>query len=627
MARFDQNFLDRIRDRVSLASLIGRKVSLKSKGRDHWACCPFHNEKTPSFKISEERKRYHCFGCGKDGDIFTYLVEAEGFTFPEAVERLAQEAGLELPKPDPKAAEHEARRKSYKEIMELATQYFEARLHSHSAGEAQNYLIGRGLSLETIKLYRLGYADGRLGAYLSQKGVSQQDMQSLCLIKTSDDNKRSYDFFRERIIFPICDSAGKVIAFGGRILKEGMPKYLNSADTPLFFKSKTLYGLHQARSAIHSAKQAIVCEGYMDVLSLAQAGFRNTVAPLGTALGEDHLAMLWRLCAEPIMCFDGDKAGQNAALRIAERALPMLEPGRSLYFLSLPQDHDPDDLIRLSGPQAFAKALEDAKPMANHLWNHCLETHPNDTPERQSALWQHLQNYANSIEHPDLRQAYWRQFRNWYEKAFLYPIHNQTSWQTPWHSPRQKRSKNTGYKKYPSPLYANRLSKNILKRLHNAKHKQIELVIAALINHPALIERYAEPLSALTLENKALKELLACLLDAALTLEPLDRSTLQYHLKNSSCDAYADTLLQGALREATFVDSKTEPPAVRKQIDHILVLIQENHAREEAKHSGHELAQELARSQGDSPSGSLHKVRARMAALAGIHQTYLDDGE
>ncbi|HLJ63670.1 MAG TPA: DNA primase, partial [Stellaceae bacterium] len=342
---FPPAFLDELRRRLSLAERVGRRVKLIRRGREFIGLCPFHNEKTPSFSVVEEKEFYHCFGCGAHGDIISFCMQTESLSFPEAVETLARQAGLDLPKPDPEARARFEARVSLQQAIEAACVFFEERLASAQGAPARAYLERRGLDPATITRFRLGYApEGRqaLKRALGEKFPDSMLIEA-GLIRKGEDGA-SFDYFHHRVMFPISDRRGEIIAFGARTLGDGQPKYLNSPETPLFQKGQVLYGLATARAAAARQPQAIVTEGYLDVIALQRAGFTTAVAPLGTALGEAQLAELWRMAPEPVLCFDGDAAGERAAARALERALPLLKPGFSLRFASLPAGEDPDTL-------------------------------------------------------------------------------------------------------------------------------------------------------------------------------------------------------------------------------------------------------------------------------------------
>jgi DNA primase catalytic core len=393
--RFPPSFLDEIRTRLPISAIVGRRVawdkrkSQPGKG-DFWACCPFHGEKTPSFHADDRRGRYHCFGCGASGDHFTFLVEREGLSFPEAVEQLAAEAGLALPERDPDADRREAARASLYDVMEAAARFFEAALAGPDGGTARAYLRDRGLSADIQKRFRIGYAPASRSAlkeHLAGNDIGQEQMVEAGLLIAGEDIAVSFDRFRDRIIFPITDLRGRAIAFGGRALSpDAQAKYLNSPDTPLFQKGRVLFNGQAARAAARKGGHVVVVEGYTDAIACVAAGFEATVAPLGTALTEEQLQLLWQMADEPILCFDGDEAGLRAAYRAIDTALPHLKPGKSLKFALLPQGQDPDDLIRVAGAEAFRAVLESAQPLVEMLWTRESEGTALDTPERQAGL-------------------------------------------------------------------------------------------------------------------------------------------------------------------------------------------------------------------------------------------------
>lgn len=370
--RYGEGLLEEIRRRTDLVQLVGRRVKLIRKGRVMWGCCPFHGEKSPSFKVENERHAYKCFGCGAGGDAFKWLVETEGLSFPEAVEKLAAEAGVELPKWSPDDEAREQKRKSLYEIVELAAQFYEAQLRENAGQEARGYLKRRGLDGAAAKQFRLGYAPASgqaLIEFLKAKNVTQDDMISAGLARAAETGRAMRDFFYNRVMFAISDGRGRVIAFGGRALEEdAKPKYINSGENALFSKGHNLYNFATARAAAIKAGTILVAEGYMDVIALVRAGFAHAVAPLGTALTADQLQLLWRTAPEPILAFDGDVAGQKAAHRAAHLALPQLKAGYSLRFAFLPSGEDPDSFLAKKGPQAMGGLLDAALPLSELLW-------------------------------------------------------------------------------------------------------------------------------------------------------------------------------------------------------------------------------------------------------------------
>ncbi len=425
--RFPPHFLDEIRARVPISQVVGRRVSWDKRksnpGRgDFWACCPFHGEKTPSFHAEDRKGRYHCFGCGVSGDHFTFLVEQEGLSFPDAVAQLAAEAGIPLPERSEESERQEARRASLHEVLEKAAKFFEASLQNAEGSKARAYLRERGVTPEIQKRFRIGYAPASRNAlkeHLATAGVAQEQMIEAGLLIAGDDIPVSYDRFRDRIMFPIADFRGRVIAFGGRALAaDAQAKYLNSPETPLFSKGRVLYNGQAARAAIRKGGHVIAVEGNFDVIACVAAGFEATVAPLGTALTEDQLRLLWQMADEPILCFDGDEAGLKAAFRAIDVALPHLKPGKSLAFALLPEGQDPDDLIRTEGPESFRRVLETSKPLVEALFMRETQGLDLSTPERRAGLEQALRAAVASVGDPDVRRHYDSAIRDRLAKQF-----------------------------------------------------------------------------------------------------------------------------------------------------------------------------------------------------------------
>jgi DNA primase len=408
--RYPPSVLEEIRARLPVSSIVGRRVRLKKAGREWKGLSPFNAEKSPSFFVNDQKQFYHCFSSGKHGDIFTFLMETEGLSFPEAVERLAGEAGVPLPQPDRDDRAAEQKRRGFDEVMELAAAFFEVALKGPAGRAAREYLASRGLSPEIQARFRIGYAPGdrfALRDHLAGKGVSAEAMIELGLLVGGEDVTVPFDRFRDRVMFPICDVRGRVVAFGGRALSADVPaKYLNSPDTPLFSKGRLLYNAHLARKAVHDRGTVIVVEGYVDVISLSATGFPHAVAPLGTALTEDQLSLLWRMTDEPILCFDGDRAGRRAAYRAVDVALPVLGAGKSLRFALLPEGQDPDDIARSGGPAAVERVLAAARPLVDMLWSREVESGPLDTPERRAALTRRLRETLGTIKDDMLRRYY-----------------------------------------------------------------------------------------------------------------------------------------------------------------------------------------------------------------------------
>jgi len=417
--RYGEGLLEEIRRRTDLVGLVGRRVKLVRKGRVMWGCCPFHPEKSPSFKVENERRLYKCFGCGEGGDAFKWLMETEGMSFPESVEKLAAEAGVELPKWSPEDEAREKRKKSLYEIVELAAAFYQEQLFGEGGRAARDYLKGRGLDGAAARQFRLGYAPSggnALIAHLTAHNVTQDEMIEAGLARPALDGKPMRDFFFDRILFPITDGRSRVIAFGGRgMAPDAKPKYINTGETPLFSKGSNLYNFPAARAAAIKTGTIILAEGYMDVIALVRAGFVHAVAPLGTAFTEDQLQMLWRAAPEPVLAFDGDAAGQNAALRAAHMALAHLKAGYSLRFAFLPQGEDPDTLIAAQGPGAMAGLLDTAMPLSDLLWRAETEGKDFSTPERLAGLERRLAEIAATVGDGQIAAYYRDAFR---EKVF-----------------------------------------------------------------------------------------------------------------------------------------------------------------------------------------------------------------
>lgn len=410
--RFTPQFLDELRARLSVSEVVGKRVKLKKAGREWKGLSPFQQEKTPSFYVNDQKGFYHDFSSGKHGNIFDFLMETEGVSFPEAVERLAGMAGLPLPAVTPDAARHEQRRRTLHDVMELAAKFFAETLASRVGAKARGYLADRAISPATQLQFRLGYAPPpperfALKEHLGKLGVSVEDMIETGLLVAGNDIPVPYDRFRDRVMFPITDLRGRVIAFGGRALEKDVPaKYLNSPETPLFHKGDNLYNHQTARKATHDGASLIVVEGYVDVIAMVTAGFAGSVAPLGTALTENQLALLWKMADEPILCFDGDRAGQKAAYRAADLALPFLAPGKSLRFALLPEGQDPDDLARSGGRGAIEEVIAAARPLADMIWSRELEGGNFATPERRAALEARIKELSNGIRDEVVRRYY-----------------------------------------------------------------------------------------------------------------------------------------------------------------------------------------------------------------------------
>lgn len=518
--RFSDSFLDEIRARLPISAVVGTRVTWDKKKTntsrgDWWACCPFHGEKTPSFHADDRKGRYHCFGCGVSGDHFRFLTELDGMSFPEAVERVADMAGVAMPARDPQAERREKERSSLTEVMELATRFFQDKLQASDGAKARAYLRDRGITSATQQTFRLGYApDSRNGLkeYLTGKGVEKAQMEA-CGLTVFENVPVSYDRFRDRIMFPIEDSRGRVIAFGGRAMSADIPaKYMNSPETELFHKGNVLYNFARARKTLGRDDTVIAVEGYMDVIGIAQAGFEHAVAPLGTALTENQLELLWRMAKEPLLCFDGDQAGLRAAFRAAELALPMIASGKTLRFAILPEGKDPDDLVRENGAEAFRALIGEARSLADMLWLRETQGGVFDTPERRAELEQRLRTLTSSIRDESVRYHYSQDMRERTQAFFGARKDNRGH---------GKSSDNRGYggrggQAAGRLAVSDRLAHSALVRSSGPVMPLREAtIVVALANHAALLDAYFDQAAMLDLEHPDLKRLLAALLDIA----------------------------------------------------------------------------------------------------------------
>ncbi len=539
MARFTPEFLEELKARLRPSDVIGKYVKLQKRGNAWWGLSPFKPEKTPSFTVDDRRGTYHCFSTQNHGDIITFLIETQGLPFPEAVERLAADAGLALPAENPQEAARAEKAKGLAEASAAAAKFYQAMLHRADGREAMEYLRRREVTDAQIEAFAIGFApSGRhaLKDYLLNKGYADEVLVEAGLLIKPEDGGASYDRFRNRIMFPILGTRDRVIAFGGRALDPGArAKYLNSPETPLFHKGSVLYNFANARAAAADDKKPlIVCEGYMDVIALWGAGIKRAVAPLGTALTEDQLAMLWRASDEPVLCFDGDSAGVNAAHRSIDRALPMLKPGKSLNFAFLPEGKDPDDLLRAEGVAAMNGVLEAARPLVDVLWSRETTVRDLDTPERRAALKAHLRELVKQIADKDVRGAYGEELSRRLDAQFRPgpPAGGFRKGEARWGEGRGgARGKGRGDRgmgfRFTAPARPTPGLKSPSKWAREAG------LVLAMINHPALIERHEAAVFELDLADSGLKTLLGAILAAISENPALDSAMLKSHLSKT----------------------------------------------------------------------------------------------
>jgi DNA primase len=583
---FPPGFLDELRSRVSLADLVGRRVRLTRRGREQGGLCPFHNEKTPSFYVVEDKGFFHCFGCGAHGDAIGFLMRADNLDFIEAVERLAGEAGIAVPQQTPQERERAQRQKTLLEALAAAAAFYEAQLWGHSGARARDYLTARGLDEETIRRFRLGWApqDRQSLHRTLGKEFPEPLLLEAGLLHASDRGGSAYDYFANRVMFPIGDRTGRVIAFGARTMGDDQPKYLNSPDTPVFEKGRVLYGWSAARANIGGDGDpgrhgVIVTEGYMDVIALHRAGFATAVAPLGTALTEMQLRELWRLSPEPVLCLDGDNAGRQAALRALNRALPLLQPGRSLRFVTLPAGEDPDSLIRGAGRSDFAERLAAARPLSEMLWQTELNARPIDTPERRADLKARLERHAREIADADVQREYRRALLDRYY-ALTRPDaarpHAGPSSGRPFERWR-KPAESVTYTVLPGSIreHVARQPPPPLPRAPARLHRQIFLGL--LICYPALIDEWFEQIAELDLPEPELDRLRSEILEVGHSHLGLDAEQFRQHL--ASC-GHADTvsvLTAAITTHAGFAaGGGDDPEVIRLGLEETLQLLRAN---------------------------------------------------
>jgi DNA primase len=498
-------WLDELRARTSLSALIGRSIKVTKAGREYKACCPFHNEKTPSFTINDEKGFYHCFGCSAHGDAIRWMTDQRGLSFMDAVKELADNAGMEVPAPDPRAAKQAQERAGLHDVMAAAQAFFEK--HRKADGsEASAYLTRRGFSDDIVNRFGFGFAPDSRTALRSalQHFGDPMLIEAGLLIKVDD--KDPYDRFRGRLMIPIRDARGRVIAFGGRSLGDGEPKYLNSPDTPLFDKGRTLYNLDRCSPASRSSGRVIVVEGYMDVIALAQGGFHDAVAPLGTALTEQQLQMLWRMTDKPLICFDGDAAGKKAAYRAALRALPMIEPGSSLRFVDLPKGQDPDDILQQNnGKQAMDGAFERAQSLADFIWTQERAKFPFGVrlgPDDRISLRDNVEKIAQTISNRNVASEYGRALIGKFFDEF-------------------------GFKKGKIAELSRTIGGIFKSEIKDRSYLTHRAVLLGLSRYPRVIHNSIEPIAKLPVIDENLEKMREILIDLALSEPEIEQDALE----------------------------------------------------------------------------------------------------
>lgn len=583
---FPKSFLDELKARIRVSEVVGRKVKLIRRGREFVGLSPFTNEKSPSFTVNDDKQFWHCFSSGEHGDVIKFLEKTENLSFLEAVERLAAEAGMEMPQRDPRQVERAKEEASLIDVMEMAAAFFREKLQAGVGAEARAYLERRGLKRATIEAFGLGYAPEDRHAllnHLKAKGIPVAQMAEAGLIIAGPDIPEPYDRFRHRVMFPIADARGRTIAFGGRALDaEAKAKYLNSPETPLFHKGRGLYNLHRARKPAYDAGTVVAVEGYMDVIGMAQGGIAHAVAPLGTALTEDQIGLMWRLAPEPILCFDGDKAGLRAAFRAVERVLPLLKPGHSLRFALLPGGKDPDDLVREEGGEAMLKVLAEARPLADMVWEKEVSAGTWDTPERRAALEARIEEVISAIQDQKVRTYYAQDLRARLAKLFG-AREPQAQRRTggegfrdrPW-TPKWKPGQR--FQRDPRLIPATpELKRSALARDASAGVRNLEeLMLATMLNHPELLEDYCEEFSGVEIKAPALDRLRNEIIDIAALHAPLEREALRNHLVSRDLADIAQRLTGGTARKS---DRFARPDASREDAEAGFLHLMARHRR------------------------------------------------
>jgi DNA primase len=663
--RFTPQFLDELRARLPVSEVVGRRVKLKKAGREFKGLSPFQQEKSPSFTVNDQKGFYHDFSSGKHGDIISFLMETEGVGFAEAVERLAAMAGMALPAATPDAARHEQRRKTLHDVMDLAAKFFADTLASRNGAKARGYLGDRAITPATQLQFRLGYAPPdrfALKEHLGAQGISTEDMVEAGLLVSGEDKPVPFDRFRDRVMFPITDVRGRVIAFGGRALEKDVPaKYLNSPETPLFHKGDNLYNLASARQATHNGAPLIVVEGYVDVIAMVTAGFGGAVAPLGTALTENQLALLWKMADEPILCFDGDRAGQKAAYRAADLALPNLLPAKSLRFALLPEGQDPDDLARSGGRAAVEEVIGAARPLVDMLWSREIEGGSFATPERRAALEARINELANGIRDEVLRRYYRQDLAARLQRMFApdggrggYASGNFRG-QAGSESGRRFAPR-SGFNQGPAGRFASRGGRGpgaggssaispgpyqaaspqlatspIMRGQRSAMSRREALILQSLINHPWLLHDHLEEVAALELAHPEANKLRAGVI-AAFANDHHHSPDVEEQAEKMRADLEARGLVDILQRVERAITTSavwgSKPGAAREDVlatwQQLVVLHQKTHALLREKKDA-ELA--LGEEPSDANLAWLKDVSARLESLDGTEALIEGFGE
>ena len=575
-------WLDELRARVTLSGVISRTTRLTKAGAEFKACCPFHNEKSPSFYVNDQKGFYHCFGCGVHGDVIRWMTDQRGLAFMDAVKELAAEAGMEVPAPDPRAAERAERQAGLHDVLAATQDFYRASLDTPEGAKARSYLASRRFDAHTMERFGFGFAPAGRHALKTALGQFPEPMLIEAGLRIAVDDKEPYDRFRDRLTMPIHDARGRVIGFAARILdadKKDAPKYINSPDTPLFDKGRTLFNLHRAAPAARQSGRIVVVEGQMDCIALAAAGIGEAVAPLGTALTERQIEMLWRLVECPVLCFDGDAAGQRAAMRAITRALPLLRPAHSLSIVRLPAGLDPDDLIKRDGVAALERLLAAPISLLDLIWEHERDAAPLVTPEDKAGLKARLMAHVETIADRDIQALYRRDLTERFS-AFAFPRREERAW-TP------------GRRTAPVPQRDARQTKRLRHATGDGARDGLSAaILAGLLRYPSELARHADALAHAELDDPRFAALVDAV-DEGQALESADLGTIlaQRGLASPAPDEYA-SLRFGFLAEGA------APEAVRADLAQAIALLVERPALDAA------LAEATARFERDLSEGA-----------------------
>lgn len=598
-------FLDELRSRLALSDIVGRKVRLQNAGREYKACCPFHNEKTPSFYVNDDKQFYHCFGCGAHGDIVGFVMQHDNLSFIEAIEMLAAEAGLEVPQQSPQEIEKAKQEKSLYTLMEDATKWMEAQLREPANESAYRYITERGISEDQLSAFRIGYAPADRQAmrnFLKAQGYSDAQMIEAGVLRPAGKSGEPYAFFRERIMFPVPDRRGRVVAFGGRILPDHLrppdhgdyvpAKYMNSSDTPLFHKGKMLYGEPHARQAAADGKPIVVVEGYLDVIAGFKAGYRGAVAPLGTALTEEQILVLWKMIPDdskiPVLCFDGDEAGRRAAAKAADRILPLLKPNHSARIAFLPEGQDPDSLTQAQGPKALAAVIEGAMPLVDFLWQVHTQGKRFDTPEARAGLSKKLEEEALRIPDRDVQHYYRQGFRDKIRQAFGGGYdkrggkggfgQNFKGWVNGW---KGQKGPNESVIPLKSPGFSRQ---GVIE----------QALLATILNHPELFDDIEEQLGSLEMSQKGLDRVRQAVLSTLSHNAGLDAENLRTYLIEQGFEGELKGILsESVYTHARFARPQTEYEVVKAGWDAAWDALHQDSSMQELKAAGAALVDDL----------------------------------